>query len=128
MVEEAELTYSKISALPDSVSKERSLAKCRLMIHTFKQNWTQAENGEHRYMISLLNFYSEANALVATENDWVSRNNLGVILFQQERLSESSAIYNTELTTHLTKVGVIAPSAIFPVQRNLFTLNEMYKT
>jgi len=113
MVDDAEETYKSISALEDSVERERSLAKSRLMIQIFKQNWTQAE--------------TEANTLVATENDWVSRNNLGVILFQQERISESSAIYNAELTNQLSKVGVIAPSAIFPVQRNLFTLNEMYK-
>jgi len=113
MVDDAEETYKRILALEDSVEREKSLAKSQLMIQIFKQNWTQAETA--------------ANSLVATENDWVSRNNLGVILFQQERISESSAIYNAELTNQLSKVGVIAPSAIFPVQRNLFTLNEMYK-
>jgi hypothetical protein len=46
MVDDAEETYKSISALEDSVERERSLAKSRLMIQIFKQNWTQAETGK----------------------------------------------------------------------------------
>lgn len=60
-------------------------------------------------------------------DDWQTRNNLGVCLFHQEKIQDAVVLYESELTTHLSQNGVITPNAIFPIQRNLFTLNEMYK-
>jgi len=46
MIDQAEETYKRISELEDSIERERSLAKSRLMIQIFKQNWSQAEIGK----------------------------------------------------------------------------------
>ena len=56
MVDDAEETYKRISALEDSVERQRSLAKSRLMIQIFKQNWSQAETGKF-IVINFIFFY-----------------------------------------------------------------------
>ena len=57
MVDDAEETYKRISALEDSVEREKALAKSRLMIQIFKQNWTQAETGKFLSRIDWSYFY-----------------------------------------------------------------------
>ena len=59
--------------------------------------------------------------------DWEMKNNLGVCNFHRLNILESVEQYESSLQSQILKTGVLSPQIIFPVQRNLFTLNEMYK-
>ena len=59
--------------------------------------------------------------------DWELKNNLGVCNFHRLNILESVEQYESSLQSQILKTGVLSPQIIFPVQRNLFTLNEMYK-
>ena len=65
--------------------------------------------------------------LKQTDCDWEMKNNLGVCNFHRLNILESVEQYESSLQSQILKTGVLSPQIIFPVQRNLFTLNEMYK-
>ena len=72
----------------------------------------------------LYQIFVERLILRFTKNNLIGKKLTKMIFFTTV---QASAVYEAELTKHLTNCGVITPNAIFPVQRNLMTLNEMYK-
>ena len=59
--------------------------------------------------------------------NWHLRNNLGVCYFHQMNVIDSSKEFESSLQSQILSTGVLSPHIIYPVQRNLFTLNEMFK-
>jgi len=101
----------------DSAEKAQAaftIQNAKALIYAFQNSWEKAEEGFR-------------SLTVASGSDWESSNNLGVSLFHQEKIHEAVQIYEAELAKQLSSRGVITPTMVYPIQRNLFTLNEMYK-
>ena len=75
---------------------------------------------------SLKNWFLDLKE-IENGTDWEMKNNLGVCNFHRLNILESVEQYESSLQSQILKTGVLSPQIIFPVQRNLFTLNEMYK-
>ena len=75
----------------------------------------------------ILNFFTSDLKEIENGTDWEMKNNLGVCNFHRLNILESVEQYESSLQSQILKTGVLSPQIIFPVQRNLFTLNEMYK-
>ena len=63
----------------------------------------------------------------AEPESWQIRNNLGVCHFHQMKIIDSTKEFESCLQSQILSTGVLSPQIIFPIQRNLFTLNEMFK-
>ena len=55
------------------------------------------------------------------------RNNYAVGLFHQMKIPDGVREFESCLQKQILASGVLSPQIIYPVQRNLLTLNEMFK-
>ena len=97
----------------------RLLAMARVLIESGQ--WTQRGASLEKSIESLVSLKS------ADPEDWKLRNNLGVCHFHQMNIVDSTKEFESSLQSQILATGVLSPQIIFPIQRNLFTLNEMFK-
>ena len=98
---------------------QRLLAMARVLIESGQ--WTQRGASLEKSIQSLQSLKS------SDPENWQLRNNLGVCHFHQMNIVDSTKEFESSLQSQILATGVLSPQIIFPIQRNLFTLNEMFK-